>query len=449
MTENIWNEIINDIKEELKKDNLDIWFSSIKKAELKDDVLEIEVPNSFYIDQISKKEDLIKNRLKILNGKDIKIRYAVKQEETKDDILKENEAKIDNEVVVGGNIFKSNINPDYTFDNMIISEFNKFAASHSKQIANENSKDKILFIYSNPGLGKTHMLHAIGNEILKSKPQAKVLYTTAEVFVNEYIDSIKQNRVDNFRTKYRNLDCLLIDDVQFIVAKEKSEEEFFFTFNALSDYGKKIIISSDRPPNDIAVNERLISRFKIGAVADIKSPEYEARMAILKKENETHKYNIPDDVINFIAENVKDSIRSLKGCISTVYHYSYYSNEYPTIDKTKEWIKDFLTINTNAQPTKITIEDIQRIISEEYGITVEELKSKQRSERFAFPRQIAIYISCEISGLSLPEIGKQFNKDHSTVIHARDKIRQILNSDPFFSEKINNLINRIKNKNVN
>jgi chromosomal replication initiator protein len=307
-----------------------------------------------------------------------------------------------------------------------------------------------LFIYSRPGLGKTHILHAIGNELLKKNSNTKVLYITAEYFVNEYIDSIKQGKVDLFRSKYRSLDCLLIDDIQFIVEKGRSEEEFFFTFNTLFEGKKQIVITCDRPPNDINLNERLISRFKSGLVADIKPPAYEERMAVLKKEIEKNGYNIPDEILTFVAQNVKDSIRSLKGCLGLIHHYSVYSGEYPTIDRVKEWIKDYLPPDISGDSQyNITIEDIQKVVAEEYGVNVEDLKSKQRTERLAFPRQIAIYMACElIPSMSLPEIGKHFNKDHSTVIHARDKIKHMLNTDPFFAERINIIINKIKNKNV-
>lgn len=440
---NIWNDIIEELSEELKRDDLYLWFSSVKKADIKDNILEIEVPNNLYIERISKKEETIKTRIKILTGVDVVIKYTISPISDTEQIT-----EIPKKEETVQNAFITKLNPEYTFDDMVISQFNQLAASFSRSVASEIGKINPFFIYSRPGLGKTHMLHSIGNEILKNKPFLKVLYITAEDFVNEYITSIQQSRVDLFRNKYRNLDCLLIDDIQFIVTKERSEEEFFFTFNTLFEYKKQIVVTSDRPPNDIALNERLISRFKIGPVADIRPPELEERMAILRKENEKQRYNIPDDVISFIAQNIKDSIRSLKGSLLNVYHFSVYSNEYPTIDKTKEWIKDHLSVNDLNSKPAIKVDDIQRIIADEYGISVDDIKSKQRSERFAFPRQVAIYITCELTDMSLPDIGKFFNKDHSTIIHARDKIKQYLNNDPFFSEKVNNIINKINNKNV-
>lgn len=446
----IWQEILSELSEEIKKEELDIWFNSVEKAELDLDnnKFTIYIPNSFYIQWISKKEEKMKNKLRVITGKDIDIKYETYQA-TPTQIL-QNTSKIEeqDETV---NRFNTNLSSEYTFDDMVVADFNKFAVTLSKQVTNEIGKNNPLFIYSKPGLGKTHILHAIGNELINKKSGIKVLYATAEYFVNEYIDSIKQNKVDVFRNKYRNLDCLLIDDIQFIVEKGRSEEEFFFTFNTLFEGRKQIVITSDRSPNDINLNERLISRFKSGLVADIKPPVYEERMAILKREVEKNGYNIQEEILTFVAQNVKDSIRSLKGCIMVIHHHSVYSGEYPTLDRVKEWIKDYIPIGSiENEISNISIENIQAAVAEEYGVSIDDLKSKQRTERLAFPRQIAIYLACELlPSMSLPEIGKAFNKDHSTVIHARDKIRQILNTDPFFSEKINVLINKIKKQNVN
>jgi chromosomal replication initiator protein len=446
----IWQEILSELSEEIKKEELDIWFNSVEKAELDLDnnKFTIYIPNSFYIQWISKKEEKIKSKLRAITGKEIDIKYETYQATHMQILQNTSKFKEQDETV---NRFNTNLSSEYTFDDMVVADFNKFAVTLSKQVTNEIGKNNPLFIYSKPGLGKTHILHAIGNELINKKSNVKVLYATAEYFVNEYIDSIKQNKVDVFRNKYRNLDCLLIDDIQFIVEKGRSEEEFFFTFNTLFEGRKQIVITSDRSPNDINLNERLISRFKSGLVADIKPPAYEERMAILKREVEKNGYNIQEEILTFVAQNVKDSIRSLKGCIMVIHHHSVYSGEYPTLDRVKEWIKDYIPIGSiENEMSNISIENIQAAVAEEYGVSIDDLKSKQRTERLAFPRQIAIYLACELlPSMSLPEIGKAFNKDHSTVIHARDKIRQILNTDPFFSEKINVLINKIKKQNVN
>lgn len=434
----VWQEILNNLSESLINEGLDIWFYSVKRAFLYEDTLEIEVPNNFYIEQIQKKEEEIKNIIREKSGKVVEIKYTLSSyqpplpKETPIEQIKQSP-------------FITNLNPEYTFDQMIISKFNKFAATVSQNIASDDSRSGIslLFIYSKPGLGKTHMLHAIGNEMLKRNPRKKVLYITAEDFINDYINSLKNNTLESFRARYRGLDCLLIDDIQFIVAKGRSEEEFFFTFNTLFEYKKTVVITSDRSPNDIELNPRLVSRLKSGIVADIQPPEFEERVAILERENEKNQYRIEKDIIDFLARNIKDNIRSLKGSLMKIYNYSIYTNEYPTIDKVKIWVSDYLSAD-EVKDRKITIEDIQKVVAEEYGITVEELKSKQRKERLVFPRHIAIYIAHELTDMSWTDIGEAFNKDHSTTIHACEKIKTMVANDPYFAETVNKIINKIK-----
>ena len=436
----IWQEILKELSDSLINEGLDIWFYSIKKAFLDEKTLTIEVPNTFYIEQIQKKEEEIKNIVKSKIGIEPQINYALSQEQHYINIARENSHQPTKQTS-----FVTNLNQEYTFENMVISKFNKFAATVSQNIANGNIKSPIpiLFIYSKPGLGKTHMLHAIGNEMLRLNPRKKVIYITAEDFINDYINSLKQNTIETFRSKYRGLDCLLIDDIQFIVAKGRSEEEFFFTFNTLFEYKKTIVITSDRSPNDIELNPRLVSRLKSGIVADIQPPEFEERVAILERENEKNNCGIEKDIIDFLARNIKDNIRSLKGSLMKVYNYSIYTNEYPTIDKVKIWVSDYLT-NDDSREKKITIDDIQKVVAEEYGITIEDLRSKQRKERLVFPRHIAIYLAHELTDLSWTDIGNAFNKDHSTTIHACEKIKSMVSTDPYFAETINRIINKIK-----
>lgn len=432
----LWKDILKELSEELLNEGLDIWFYSIKKAFLDGNILDIEIPNNFYIEQIQKKEAEIKNIVKTKTGIEVEIKYTLSPDQTS--IPTENTVH-----PIKHQSFITNLNPEYTFEDMIISDFNKFAATVSQNIAKGSGNFSLLFIYSKPGLGKTHMLHAIGNEMIKNNPQKKVLYITSEDFINDYINSLKQNTVENFRSKYRSLDCLLIDDIQFLVAKGRSEEEFFFTFNTLFEYKKTVVITSDRSPNDIELNPRLVSRLKSGIVADIQPPEFEERVAILERENEKNRCGIEKDIIDFLAKNIKDNIRSLKGSLMKIYNYSIYTNEYPTIDKVKIWVSDYLSID-ESNDKKITIEDIQKVVAEEYGITVEELRSKQRKERLVFPRHIAIYIAHELTDLSWTDIGNAFNKDHSTTIHASEKIKTMVANDPYFAETVNKIINKIK-----
>ncbi len=438
----IWQDIIKELSEELVNEGLDIWFYSVK-ANLNGNTLEIEVPNNFYIEQIKRKEERIRRITEALTGKLPDIKYT---------LYVYNSPSINTLTTVSLPVnekrenFQTNLKAEYTFKEMVIGEFNKFAATVSENIAKNSGSLPLLFIYSKPGLGKTHMLHAIGNEMLNNNSSKKILYITAEDFVNEFINSIKQNTIEQFRAKYRNLDCLLIDDIQFIVAKGRSEEEFFFTFNTLFEYKKTIVITSDRKPDDIELNERLISRFKNGILADIKPPEFEARVAILEKENEKNRYGIEKDIIDFLAKNIKDSVRSLKGALMKVYNFSVFTNEFPTIEKVKVWVKEYISETDINDDKKITIEDIQQVVANEYGISVEELMSKQRKEKFVFPRHIAIYLAHELTDMSWTDIGKAFDKDHSTTIHASDKIKNMIINDPFFAEVINKIINKIKAK---
>lgn len=436
----IWKNITKEMSQELINEGLDIWFFSVNASIDESNNLEIEVPNNLYIEQILKKENRIKEIVNNIIGIYPEIRFKISGYHNYPQ-LKENTIPYDK-----NNKFQTNLKPEYTFEEMIIGEFNKFAATVSENVSTGKGITPLLFIYSRPGLGKTHMLHAIGNKMIKNNPNKRILYITAEDFVNEFINCLQQNKAETFRAKYRSLDCLLIDDIQFLVAKGKSEEEFFFTFNTLFEYKKIIVVSSDRKPDDTELNERLISRFKNGILADIKSPEFEARVAILQKENEKNNYGIEKDIIDFLAKNIKDSIRSLKGALMKIYNFSTFTGEFPTIDKVREWVKEYISEDETQGRKQITIEDIKEVVAEEYGITTNELTSKQRKEKYVFPRHIAIYLAHELTNMSWIDIGKAFDKDHSTTIHASEKIKTMISNDPFFAEAINKIINKIKTK---
>lgn len=441
----IWAKVVQELEPELGKDIIELWIKPIKPLIMENDIIKLEVPNSIFYKTISEKyEKNILNILKKLTEKDFNIDYAVSLSSYKE--KEENYYEVKREEKIQTPKLPPFINPNYTFETIIVGDFNRFAYNIAKNTAlYPGTSHNPFFIYSAPGLGKTHLLHAIANEIFKTKPYFKILYISAEGFVNEFISALQQKNPDAFRNKYRNLDCFLLDDVQFIVKTQKSEEEFFYTFNALFDSKKQIVVTSDRKPNDLDLNERLISRFKSGTIADITKPEYEARVAILNEENERNKFNIPQDVINFIAEKITDNIRSLKGCISTIGHYAMQTNIYPSIDLAQNLIKDYIGPSEEAS-NKVSIKDIEEVVAETYGVTVEELKSKTKTDRVASARQIAMYLACKLTDMSLPEIGEIFKRDHATVIYARDKIEKMLHSDPFLSEQINSLINKIKGR---
>jgi len=448
----IWNKIVQELELEIGKDSIELWIRPLKPIIIEGNVLKIEVPNSIFYKTISEKyEKNIIAIIKNITAKDFTIDYSISLSSAEE--KKENNQNIPYIKIEEKNTqekLPSFINPYYTFDTIVVGDFNRFAYSVAKNIAQyPGTSQNPFFIYSPPGMGKTHLLHAIANEIFKTKPHLKILYISTESFVNEFISALQEKNPDAFRNKYRKLDCFLLDDVQFFIMGEKkikSEEEFFYTFNHLFELKKQIVITSDRNPSELNLDERLTSRFKSGTITGIARPEYEARVAILNEENEKNKFNIPQDVINFIAEKVTDNIRSLKGCISTVGHYFIQTNTYPSIDLAQKLIKDFINPYEEHHNDKVDIEDIEEIVSETYGVTINELKSKTKTDRIAFARQVAMYLMCTLSDKSLPEIGELFKKDHSTVIYARNKITQMMNSDPFLSEQINSIVNKIKSK---
>ena len=450
----IWNKIVQELELEIGKDSIDLWIKPLKPIVIEGNILKIEVPNSIFYKTISEKyEKNIAAIIKKITGKDFTMDYSISLSSAEE--KKENNQTIQyikSEEKSKQEKLPPFINPYYTFDSIVVGDFNRFAYNVAKNISQyPGTNQNPFFIYSPPGMGKTHLLHAIANEIFRTKPHLKILYISTESFVNEFISALQEKNPDAFRNKYRKLDCFLLDDVQFFTMGEKkikSEEEFFYTFNTLFELKKQIVITSDRNPSGLNLDERLTSRFKSGTIADIARPEYEARVAILNEENEKNKFNIPQDVINFIAEKIADNIRSLKGCISTVGHYSVQNNIYPSIDLAQNLIKDYINPHEESTRDKLNIKDIEEIVAENYGVSISELKSKNKTDRIAFARQVAMYLMCTLTDKSLPEIGELFKKDHSTVIYARNKITQMMNSDPFLSEQINSIVNKIKSKKI-
>ena len=288
------------------------------------------------------------------------------------------------------------------------------------------------------------MLHAIGNYIKQSSPQLRLLYTTAEKFTTEFIESLRFDKMTSFKNKYRSLDCLLIDDIQFLVGKESSQEEFFYIFNSLYDSRKQVVISSDRPPKELEkVEERLISRFEWGIIADIQPPDLETRIAILRKKAEDEKLYVPDDVILYIATRVKSNIRELEGSLLRITAFSAFTGTPLTVDSVEKILKDIIV---DSAQTRITIENIQKVVAEEFNIDLRDMKSKRRTDAIAFPRQIAMYLARTMTDeFSTNDIGEAFGgRDHTTVMHACNKIKEKLSADPYFNAKLNQIIKKIR-----
>lgn len=336
------------------------------------------------------------------------------------------------------------LNDKYSFNTFVIGSGNRFAHAASLAVAEAPAKAyNPLFIYGGVGLGKTHLMHAIGHYVIDHNPNAKVVYLSSEKFTNEFINSIRDNKAVNFRNKYRNVDVLLIDDIQFLAGKEQTQEEFFHTFNALHEESKQIVISSDRPPKEIpTLEDRLRSRFEWGLITDITPPDLETRIAILRKKAKAENLDIPNEVMLYIANQIDTNIRELEGALIRVVAYSSLINQDMNADLAAEALKDIIP---NSKPKILTITDIQQLVGEHYHVKLEDFKAKKRTKSVAFPRQIAMYLSRELTDSSLPKIGNEFGgRDHTTVIHAHEKISKMLQTDQELQQKVEELIELLR-----
>ena len=336
------------------------------------------------------------------------------------------------------------LNPKYTFDSFVIGGSNSMAYAAAKAVAKDPAGAyNPLFLYGGVGLGKTHLMHAIGNEVKRNKPKARIIYVTSETFTNEMIQSIQDNKRVNFRRKYRNADVLMVDDIQFIAGKVGAQEEFFNTFNALHSSGKQIVISSDRPPMELTtLEERLRSRFEGGLIMDIQPPDAETRIAILKKKAETDGVEVDEKVISFIAEKVNSNIRQLEGCFNRVVTYSTFTRQPINVSLAEAALRDIIP---NVVKKKITVELIQQVVAEYYSVDVNALLSKRRTMEITFPRHVAMYLCREMTECSLKSIGKAFGgRDHTTVINACDNVENSIRSDPEQAQIIEDIKKRIR-----
>ena len=333
-----------------------------------------------------------------------------------------------------------------TFDTFVVGQSNELAYNAAKAVINDKqSPFNPLFIHGGYGLGKTHLLHAIGNHIRKNNPTLRVLYVTSEKFINEFIDSLRFEKPASFRNKYRNLDCLLIDDIQFLVGRQSSQEEFFYTFNTLYDSHKQVVITSDRPPKELPTLEpRLISRFEWGVIADIQPPDLETRIAIMRKKAEEERLYIPDDVVLYIATQIKSNIRELEGSLLRITAFSAFTGTPLTVDSVQKILKDVVRPPEDAAP--VTIDKIQKVVARHFNLEFKDMKSKRRTDAVAFPRQIAMYLARTLTDeFSTTDIGDAFGgKDHTTVMHACNKIKARMATDPYFVAKINQISQDIR-----
>ncbi len=335
------------------------------------------------------------------------------------------------------------LSPKYTFETFVIGSGNRFAHAAAMAVAEAPARAyNPLFIYGGVGLGKTHLLQAIGHYVVHRQGLHRVAYISSEKFTNELINAIRDDRTLDFRTKYRNVDVLLIDDIQFLAGKERTQEEFFHTFNTLHEASRQIIITSDRPPKEIpTLEDRLRSRFEWGLIADIQPPDLETRIAILRKKAEVDGIDIPDQVAEFIAQRIHSNIRELEGALVRVVAYARLTRQVITVDLATEILKELLP----AAVTKpVTIPVLQKVVAEHFGLRVEEMRAKRRTKGVAFPRQVAMYLARELTDASLPRIGDEFGgRDHTTVMHACDRVKTALAQDPQFAARLKKLVDTL------
>ena len=421
--EDYWEACLKSMQQELGDFAFKTWFGDLKFISFENNTIIIKSSDAFYIEHIKLKYMSVFTAVceQCFNSKNLNIRLVL--EEDIKEILTEPKKQIN----------ENNLNHNYIFENFVIGESNRLAHAASVAVAESPGIYNPLFLYGGVGLGKTHLMHAIANYILDRNPNTRVLYASCEKFTNELITSIREQKNKEFREKYRKIDVLLIDDIQFIVDKTQTQEEFFHTFNDLKDSGKQIIISSDRPPNEIeTLTERLRSRFAGGLIADIKIPNFETRTAILEKKAESLNIFIPKEVSQFIAQSVKSNIRELEGALTRVIAYSNLIGSSLSVEVAENALKDII----QEKEVSISSETILEIVSNYFDIKIEEIKSKKRNQPITNARQVYMYLTREILNLSLLNIGKSIGRDHSTVIHGIEKIENKMKNDKNFENSI-------------
>lgn len=441
----LWNSALANIEKKISKPSYETWLKSTTAHALQGDSLIITAPNDFARDWLDDRySELISDVLYEMIGERLDIKFVIPQSDneqaTPPPTIKE-KMPLQPEPEIPQNM----LNDKYTFDTFVIGSGNRFAHAASLAVAEAPAKAyNPLFIYGGVGLGKTHLMHAIGHYVLEHNPSANVVYLSSEKFTNEFINSIRDNKAVDFRNKYRKVDVLLIDDIQFLAGKESTQEEFFHTFNTLHEESKQIVISSDRPPKEIpTLEDRLRSRFEWGLITDITPPDLETRIAILRKKAKAEGLDIPNEAMLYIANQIDSNIRELEGALIRVVAYSSLVSKDVNADLAAEALKDIIP---SSKPRIITILDIQKTVGEHFNVKLEDFSAKKRTKSIAYPRQIAMYLSRELTDNSLPKIGEEFGgRDHTTVIHAYDKISNLLKTDKTLQnqiKEINDILNR-------
>ena len=445
MQSNKWSKILEILEKETSQQNFSTWLKPIKFKNIDNTNINIAVNNKFFSDWI--RENYKERIERIYETKYGEKKYLVINiEEIRKEITKKNknnnEIKSKKPIEVSVNTF-TNINNKYLFNNFVCGPSNQFAHAASLAVANNPATTyNPLFIYGGVGLGKTHLIHAIGNEIIKNNKKFKVSYYSSEKFMNELVNCIRYGKMEEFRTKFRNMDVLLIDDIQFIAGKERTQEEFFHTFNALYESHKQIIVTSDKFPKEIpGLEERLRSRFEWGLIADIQAPDVETKLAIVKIKADQNNIKITDEIAYFLANSITSNIRELEGLLIRIGAFSSLTSTPIDITMAKSVLKDVL-IEKNKE---ITVEEIQKTVANYFNTKISDIKSSKRHKSLVLPRQISMYITRKLTDLSYPEIGANFGgKDHSTIIYAIKKIEKLIDKDVHIKVTVDKLMSTIE-----
>jgi chromosomal replication initiator protein len=420
MSKSLWKDLQRELERQLDPDEFSTWFRPLKVQRENAEQLVLVAPNDHFLTALEQGyRPAVDRAIAGLKGPQFRVLFSLDDRNADRPALQ--------------------LNPRYLFENFVVGSSNQFAHAAARAVAESPAHSyNTLFLYGGVGLGKTHLLHACGHEIQRRHPHLKVLYLAAEQFVNELINSIRFDRMPAFRERYRTIDVLLIDDIQFIANKERTQEEFFHTFTTLYTAQKQIILSSDAPPRSIpALEERLRSRFEWGLIADIQPPELETKIVILRRKAEAQGQALPDDVALFLAQQVRSNVRELEGLLNRVLAYSALSGLPLSLDLARETLRDILP----ESDRRVAAADVVKLVARHYGLKVSEIKSKSNAKQIAFPRQVAMWMCKRLTELSYPDIGRQFNdKHHSTVMYSVDKIERLRETDAEFAQTLDRMV---------
>jgi chromosomal replication initiator protein len=432
---NLWDKILQHSERRVNPHSFATWFRPTRLERAEEDRLIVRVPTRLFCKRLTETYgQLLQAVLTELGRPQLQLEYVCAESEPATATPAPSpQAKLDFDSAA------HQLNPRYTFESFIVGASNQFAHAAAMAVAEQPSKSyNPLFLYGGVGLGKTHLMQAIGHTLKRRNPSLRLTYISAEKFTNEVIASIRLERMAAFRDRFRNMDVLMVDDIQFIATRERTQEEFFHTFNALYDQQKQIVISSDCPPKEISsIEERLRSRFEWGLIADIQPPDLETKIAILQKKAESERVQVPDDVAEYIARAIKSNVRELEGALIRLMAYASLTGAVINLPTAQQVLKNII----ETQDKKVTIEQIQKRVGEHFGLRAQDLKVRSNSKQIAFPRQVAMFLVKQLTSASLPEIGRQFGgKHHTTVLHSINKISNLRQSDKDLNKTINRLL---------